>query len=399
MTLFLKRVFLREFVGEIWLQYQERLEQLRIEKLENDSALMLQHNYRRMMARQSKTIDGRVRNLLRYSLLFQNSIYHDNSAVASVAIVQRFLQATATRSGLKRKLQSFPAYIDRWKQKAKRVRDSVHMRFAVLKGLFERELKIMVRYYGSKSKKQSKKTLLKLQNIKPHNMEKMISDYFWGVCYAFYKRQMQIWVLLRHKYLRTSAVEVHERRFQFKPVIPMAEHLDEERTASPDEELSKYPVYFSEKESESVIELTQAITEKLTHLLRGTTEAPPVGSLGDIGSMFDTKKRGSKIFADSPVKKSMVSGGPDEDAKEEARTLAKPANVYKEMGLTSDRTSLMKKLQETFGLAQKKGKRDTLSPKGQKTKGASGKSASKKRSGAAAVSESAIALANKRFLV
>ena len=52
--------------------------------------------------------------------------------------------------------------------------------------------------------------------IKPHNLEKILDDYFFNVCSHFFKRQMQIWILLQHKYLRLSRVSILERRFLFK---------------------------------------------------------------------------------------------------------------------------------------------------------------------------------------
>mmetsp|Transcript_1332 Transcript_1332/g.1818 ORF Transcript_1332/g.1818 Transcript_1332/m.1818 type:complete len:107 (+) Transcript_1332:1648-1968(+) len=83
-----------------------------------------------------------------------------------------------------------------------------------LSQIFERELRIMMQFYHGKRK--HKKVYQKLENIKQHNLEHILDDYFYGVCYEFYKRQMQIWVLLRHKYLRTSAVKVEERRFLYQ---------------------------------------------------------------------------------------------------------------------------------------------------------------------------------------
>ena len=43
-----------------------------------------------------------------------------------------------------------------------------------------------------------------------------MNDYFYKVCYNFYKRQMQIWILLQHKYLRVSHIAILERRFYYK---------------------------------------------------------------------------------------------------------------------------------------------------------------------------------------
>ena len=54
----------------------------------------------------------------------------------------------------------------------------------------------MITSLSGKKKVADKKKLSKLKAIKQHNMDKILDDYFFGVCYNFYKRQMQIWVLL-----------------------------------------------------------------------------------------------------------------------------------------------------------------------------------------------------------
>ena len=64
-----------------------------------------------------------------------------------------------------------------------------------LSEIFQRELDIMKEFYKGK-KKSGKKTLAKLMCIKPHNLEKILDDYFYKICHAFYKRQMNIWILL-----------------------------------------------------------------------------------------------------------------------------------------------------------------------------------------------------------
>ena len=53
----------------------------------------------------------------------------------------------------------------------------------------------MCMYYKSK-KKFGKKTLTKLKEIKKHNLEKILDEYFYGICHNYFKRQMQIWILL-----------------------------------------------------------------------------------------------------------------------------------------------------------------------------------------------------------
>lgn len=73
----------------------------------------------------------------------------------------------------------------------------------------------MLQHY--KGKKKFKKLLTKLQSIKKHNLEKIIDDYFYGVCYQYYKRQIQIWVILKYKYLKKEiAVEIDDKRFQYQ---------------------------------------------------------------------------------------------------------------------------------------------------------------------------------------
>ena len=84
-----------------------------------------------------------------------------------------------------------------------------------LSEIFQRELEIMTNYYKSK-KKAGKKTLVKLMSIKPHNLEKTLDDYFFKICHAFYKRQMNIWILLSHKYLCLAKVSIKKRKFQVK---------------------------------------------------------------------------------------------------------------------------------------------------------------------------------------
>ena len=50
--------------------------------------------------------------------------------------------------------------------------------------------------------------------MKDHNMHKILDDYFWGVCYEYYKCQLQIFILLQTKYLRTSQINImNNRRF------------------------------------------------------------------------------------------------------------------------------------------------------------------------------------------
>lgn len=55
--------------------------------------------------------------------------------------------------------------------------------------------------------------------MKGHNLQKILDDYFFNVCYKFYKRQMRIWILLSHKYFRTARVNIDDRRFLLNGLI------------------------------------------------------------------------------------------------------------------------------------------------------------------------------------
>jgi hypothetical protein len=59
--------------------------------------------------------------------------------------------------------------------------------------------------------KEKKKTYEKLGRIMDKSLPALenyktliLDEYFWKVCYSFYKRQIYIWILLTYKYLGTS---------------------------------------------------------------------------------------------------------------------------------------------------------------------------------------------------
>ena len=91
----------------------------------------------------------------------------------------------------------------------------VRRRRRFLTRVFEREKRIMLLYY--QGKKKFKKLLTKLQSIKQHNLDKIIDDYFYGVCYQYYKRQIQIYIVLKYKYLRDQVtVKIEDKRFEYQ---------------------------------------------------------------------------------------------------------------------------------------------------------------------------------------
>lgn len=103
--------------------------------------------------------------------------------------------------------------------------------------------------------------LQKLEKIKEHNLSKILDDYFYDVCYMYYKRQMRIWVLLQHKYLRASAVSVNDRRFLYQQLSSsmnvvglVDEPIDEQNVQK-----AEFPIYFTQLESEPILQMTDSI--------------------------------------------------------------------------------------------------------------------------------------------
>ena len=201
--------------------------------------------------------------------------------------------------------------------------------------IFAREIEIMVAHYKSK-KKMGKKTLAKLMSIKPHHLEDALNRYF-TICKLFYQRQMMIWVLLRHKYLRTSAVSIKERKWMFKElnqikqesfiVSPFTETKnaaeEEIRAAAQEAQMLEqadakpsFPFFFSEGESEPIFEITQKINDMLAALFKTTTESAVVGKLGD----YLIEKHGpiNSPRADKPKPAADNDDIPLEETKDEA---------------------------------------------------------------------------------
>ena len=172
------------------------------------------------------------------------------------------------------------AFINYWFNKAREVRRMVKIKREFLTQIFQREHKIMLEFYQGKRK--FKKTYQKLEKIKEHNVHKILDDYFYGVCYEYYKRQMHIWILLKHKYLRTSQVEIDDRRFLYQDLSSnlqamSSDSFKEERKA----QTASFPIYFTREESEPILTMSENISAKITSLIRGTTESSLVGLLTD----------------------------------------------------------------------------------------------------------------------
>ena len=112
----------------------------------------------------------------------------DKRENAAKEIVKNFMVTWCGRLKFEEKIKNLPKYLYRWGQKAIRTNEMRKDRRKFLGEIFQREHEIMLHYYKGKKKPQSKKTSAKLMTIKPYNVEKILDDYFYKVCYAFFKR-------------------------------------------------------------------------------------------------------------------------------------------------------------------------------------------------------------------
>ena len=109
-------------------------------------------------------------------------------------------------------MRTFIPIVNYWRLKGKAVVDSLKEKRLFLNDIFNREAEIMINHYTSKGKgkspaaKKYKALLAKIKNIDQDKIDMVLDEYFWKVCYEFYKRQMRVWILLAHKYLKTAKV-------------------------------------------------------------------------------------------------------------------------------------------------------------------------------------------------
>ena len=103
--------------------------------------------------------------------------------------------------------------------------------------------------------------------------------------------------------------------------------------------------------------MTQKISDALADLLKGTSDTPAVGSLSDY--------YGTKVTTDA------AAAAENMDNEEERKTAMKTPirNHYKEMGLTKDKTNIIKRIAGEIGLKlDTKTKKNITSPKSTKNK-------------------------------
>lgn len=83
---------------------------------------------------------------------------------------------------------ALPEFLQKFCAQVLKVRQMKLQRREFLGEIVQRELKVMMDYYKAKKKPQNKKILKNLVLMKEHNLEKILNDYYFKVCYAFYKR-------------------------------------------------------------------------------------------------------------------------------------------------------------------------------------------------------------------
>ena len=94
---------------------------------------------------------------------------------------------------------------------------SFSLKRSFLNDIFNREAEIMLNFYTAKGKgkspvaKKYKGLRDKIKNIDQEKIDLVLDEYFWKVCYAYYRRQMRIWVILTYKYLNTRKMSAKDR--------------------------------------------------------------------------------------------------------------------------------------------------------------------------------------------
>ena len=149
-------------------------------------ATRLQINYRLMMKRSGNTVAVRNMRTVRNSAVIKTLVTKEMIEKRAGSVIAHFLEASSWRKKLAAKMIAMNNFVYHWFCKAKKVRNMVLTRREFLTQIFNREHRIMLDFY--RGKKKHKKLYQKLEKIKDYNLLKILDDYFYGVCYEFYKR-------------------------------------------------------------------------------------------------------------------------------------------------------------------------------------------------------------------
>ena len=142
----------------------------------------------------------------------------------------------------------------KWCKRLQQVKKSMNNKREHLNIIFNREAKIMLEYYQSKSKgktptaKKFRSLTQKIETIDQKTIDMVLDEYF-KACYNYYKRQMRIWILLAHKYLKSASIEAKDRRFALLEIVNPSETHDLKDSADGGT-VAKYPIELSYTESQ-----------------------------------------------------------------------------------------------------------------------------------------------------
>ena len=104
----------------------------------------------------------------------------------------------------------------------------------------------------------------------------MVLDEYFKACYNYYKRQMRIWILLAHKYLKSAQIEAKDRRFALLEIANPSETHDLKDSAEGGT-IAKYPIELSYTESQQLALDLKQVSKSLENIFKGTVAEEAIG--------------------------------------------------------------------------------------------------------------------------
>ena len=166
--------------------------------------------------RSGKNFEVRLRRSVRNSICSMTPMIKKTLDRRAGSTIVDFLKSASPRLTLFTRLYFLaPKYIDSLGYRALYVKEMKMRRREFLGDLAQRELHLMLEYYKNKKKTTQKKIMNKLQAMKPRHLTSVLDDYFFKICFDFYRRQMHIYCILKNKYIKDGAINVTDSKFQF----------------------------------------------------------------------------------------------------------------------------------------------------------------------------------------
>jgi len=212
MTLWLIHIFKRRMINRVWAAFSELVESKKFMMRQLIASLFCKKRFKDILRRKGWDISERYRRDVRSSLTIFTNCVRDRQEAKAREVMLSFLQDFCGKVRLMFAVNALPGYITKYRTLAIETWKMRQRRRQFLSHIFKREYSIMLDYFRAKKKPQSKRTAQKLLNMKPHNLEKIIEDFFYQVCYNFYKRQNMLHVLMRRKYLKINSALANEIR-------------------------------------------------------------------------------------------------------------------------------------------------------------------------------------------